>query len=57
MFQIKEARTPLPKKARIYSSVICSCCKEKTSENKARLFQGKIYCLDCYEDYDRFQVP
>lgn len=56
MFQIKEPKISLPKKALIYPSVVCSCCKETVSENKARLFQGKIYCLDCYEDYDRFQA-
>lgn len=56
MFEVKKTKIPLPEKARMFQNVVCSCCKETVAENKVRLWDGKAYCLDCYEDYNRFQV-
>ena len=56
MFDVKETTISLPEQARIFQSVKCSCCGETASENMVRLSEGKMLCLDCYENYDRFQV-
>ena len=56
MFDVKETTISLPEQARIFQSVKCSCCGETASENMVRLSEGKMLCLDCYENYERFQV-
>lgn len=56
MFDVKETMIPLPEQARIFQSVKCSRCGETASENMVRLSEGKAFCLDCFENYDRFQV-
>ena len=56
MFEVKEATSRLPEKARLFDSYICDCCGETTGANWIRLAEGKKLCLDCYESYDRFDV-
>lgn len=56
MFEVKEATITLPEKARIFRSEVCSCCGEITAEPMMRVCDGKLVCLDCYEEYNRFQV-
>lgn len=56
LFDIKEVKTQLPERARIFKSIKCECCKESTSENMIRLQEGKQLCLDCYTAYNRFDV-
>ncbi|MEZ0328550.1 MAG: FmdE family protein [Dissulfuribacterales bacterium] len=48
LFQVSEPKYELPPKARIMKSVECASCKERTMEIKARLYEGKPYCLDCF---------
>ena len=55
LFTVKKAR-PLPKPAELFRSYRCECCGEMTGENWIRLVDGKYRCLDCIEDYDRFNV-
>lgn len=56
LFDVKKAVITLPEKARIFRSLSCSCCGETASENMMRVRNGEMVCLDCYENYDRFQV-
>ena len=56
MFDVKKTVLKLPKEARIFRSLTCSCCGETASENRMRMQGDKILCLDCYEEYDRFCV-
>lgn len=56
MFEVKETTIRLPEKARLFDSYSCECCGEETGANWIRLAGGKKLCLDCYENYDRFDV-
>ena len=56
MFEVKEATTAVPEKAKLFDSYICNCCGEVTGVNWIRLAGDKKLCLDCYETYDRFDV-
>ena len=56
MFEIKEATLSLPEKAKLFDSYVCDCCGETTGANWIRLAEGKKLCLDCYENYNRFDV-
>ena len=56
MFDVKKVLINLPEKARIFQSVICSCCGESTAENMIRIQGDDLLCLDCYKSYDRFHV-
>ncbi len=38
-----------PFEAKIYRSVRCGMCGEKVSEHRARVFDGKIICIPCFE--------
>ena len=55
LFTVKEAR-PVPKPAELFRSYRCACCGEKTGEHWIRLVDGEYRCLDCIEEYDRFNV-
>lgn len=39
----------LPDEARIYPSVRCVLCGEKVAEPKARIKDGKVVCIPCFE--------
>ena len=57
LFDVMDAKTKLPEEARLFDSYICECCGEMTGANWIRLGAGgKKLCLDCYEQYDRFNV-
>lgn len=49
LFEIKEIKADLPKKARIYRSVTCDECGEGVMETRARLADGKILCIPCFD--------
>ena len=55
LFTVKEAR-PFPRPAELFRSYRCVCCGEMTGENWIRLVNGEYRCLDCIEEYDRFNV-
>ncbi len=42
-------KMPLPSEARIYPSIRCEMCGEKVAEPKARVKDGKIVCIPCFE--------
>ncbi|MDD6796085.1 MAG: FmdE family protein [Clostridiaceae bacterium] len=56
MFEVKETTLEVPEKARIFNSIVCEHCGEKTSENMIRILDGKKVCLDCFNEYNRFKV-
>lgn len=56
MFEVKETTLKLPEETRIFRSIKCSSCGEKTSENFIRLQGDERLCLDCYTKYDRFSI-
>ena len=49
LFKIKHLKMPLPDEAKIYPSVSCEICKEKTMEPRLRLKNGKMLCIPCFE--------
>lgn len=51
--RVQEIDYEPPEKARIFSSVICSCCGEKVMEPRARIRNGKPACIPCAEKYTR----
>ena len=56
LFEVKKATIDVPEKARLFTSFVCDCCGELTGANWIRLSGDKKLCLDCYENYDRFDV-
>jgi formylmethanofuran dehydrogenase subunit E len=40
---------PLPEEAKIYPSVRCEKCSEKTMEPGLRVKNGKTMCIPCFE--------
>ena len=56
LFDVKPTTIPLPRGAKIFDSYNCDCCGEKTGANWIRLWGDKKLCLDCYENYNRFDV-
>ena len=56
MFDIKEVTLSLPEAARMFDSYVCDHCKEVTGANWIRLTGDRKLCLDCYENYNRFDV-
>jgi formylmethanofuran dehydrogenase subunit E len=39
----------IPSRARIFNSVSCERCGEKTMETRLHLLEGKLYCQECFE--------
>ena len=56
LFIAMPTRIALPAPAKIFDSYNCDCCGEKTGANWIRLWGDKKLCLDCYENYNRFDV-
>ena len=53
VLSFSEPTRPVPEKARIFGNVTCAQCGETVHEHKARLHQGQLLCLDCFQPYDR----
>ncbi len=56
MFDVKQTSIDLPEKARLFDSYVCDCCGETTGANWIRLAEGQKLCLDCYKNYNRFDM-
>jgi len=52
LFQFLRAKMELPGEARIYPSIRCAQCMEKVMETRARVKDGKIVCIPCFEVLD-----
>lgn len=50
IFKIQRLILMPPQKATIYQSLRCQSCGEKVAEPKARLKDGKILCIPCFEE-------
>ncbi|GAC1326221.1 MAG: hypothetical protein NVSMB2_25160 [Chloroflexota bacterium] len=49
LFTIEPVVGPIPRKARIHTSLTCEHCGEQTMETRARHFGGQTLCLPCFE--------
>jgi formylmethanofuran dehydrogenase subunit E len=49
LFTITKGIMVLPEEAEIYPSIRCAICGEKVMEPKARVKDGKIVCIPCFE--------
>lgn len=56
MFDVMDSKIKLPEEARIFDSYVCDCCGETTGANWIRLQGDKKLCVDCYPQYNRFNV-
>jgi formylmethanofuran dehydrogenase subunit E len=53
LFKIEQAVDPIPKKARVVSSLICESCGESVMETRTRRFQEKVLCIPCFESREK----
>lgn len=53
LFEFKAPNFYLPEKARLFNTIKCEKCGEGAPENKIRLMDKKLVCLDCFKDYTR----
>lgn len=53
IFDIRKPTLDVPKKARLFNTVVCDNCHEATVEHKVRLNGDKKLCLDCSKEYSR----
>lgn len=53
MFDTKHITVEIPQKARIFNSVKCSKCGEMFAESRARVQNGELVCISCYDEYTR----
>lgn len=53
LFTFSKPVFELPESARLFKSVVCDECGEKSREDKIRLKDGKMVCLSCFKEYDR----
>ncbi len=49
LMKVTTGRMDLPDAARIYPSIDCDECSEKVMEPRARVRNGKILCIPCFE--------
>jgi formylmethanofuran dehydrogenase subunit E len=53
LFHIEYVELDIPEKARIFNSLKCTKCGELVAEHRARIENGEIVCIPCFEDYSR----
>ncbi|WOF15536.1 formylmethanofuran dehydrogenase [Methanoplanus sp. FWC-SCC4] len=53
LYNISHIKPQIPEKARIFGTVKCAKCGEMVSESRARVQDGKIVCIPCFEEYSR----
>jgi formylmethanofuran dehydrogenase subunit E len=52
LFRVIRGKMDLPEEARIYKSLTCAVCGEKMMEPRARVKDGQIVCIPCFENND-----
>jgi formylmethanofuran dehydrogenase subunit E len=52
VFEVKEPRHALPKKARIFSSIVCESCNEPVMETRTRRFNDQVLCISCFDELE-----
>ena len=53
IFEIKEPVDPVPKKARMVSSLVCESCGEPVMETRTRRFRDKVLCIPCFDGVEK----
>lgn len=53
IYECKEVEPELPERARIFRSVPCATCGEPVSEQRARVQNGTVVCIPCFDEYTR----
>ena len=49
LMKITKGTMKLPAEAEIYPSLTCALCGEKVMEPRARVKEGKMVCMPCFE--------
>ncbi|MEW6002652.1 MAG: FmdE family protein [Nitrospirota bacterium] len=52
IFKVTKGKMDIPEEAKIYPSMRCAICGEKVMEPRARVKDGKIVCIPCFEEKD-----
>lgn len=53
LFKVESVELEFPEEARIFKSIKCAKCGEMVAEHRARIEDGNIVCIPCFEDYSR----
>jgi formylmethanofuran dehydrogenase subunit E len=53
VFDFKTPNHPVPKKARILSSLTCEICGEPVMETRTRRFNDQVLCIPCFEAVEK----
>jgi formylmethanofuran dehydrogenase subunit E len=53
VFEFKAPENPVPKKARILTSLTCESCGEPAMETRTRRFNDQILCIPCFEALEK----
>jgi len=53
LFTTEEVTLPPVRPARILKSIQCNTCHEMTMESRIRLFDGKNFCIPCFQDVEQ----
>ncbi len=56
LLKVNKVNVQIPQKARIFNSICCEVCGEYFMEPRARMQESKLVCLDCFDEYKRFEV-
>ncbi len=49
LLKVTKGKKPAPPEARIYQSLRCAVCGEKTMEPRMRPLNGRLLCIPCFE--------
>ncbi len=52
LFDIRETTRPVPRQARIMTSIACNRCGESTMETRTRRFKGETLCMPCFDEIE-----
>ncbi len=52
-FKVESVEVEFPEEARIFKSIYCAKCGEPVAEHRARVENGEIVCLPCFNEYSR----
>ena len=53
LFEIKGPNGPVPKKARLMTSLVCESCGEPVMESRTRRFRNQTLCIPCFTEAER----
>ena len=53
LFKVESVEMEFPEEARIFKSIYCAQCGEPVAEHRARVENGEIVCIPCFNEYSR----